>query len=140
VLATVIYFGNGVEGWPDVIHGGMLCTMLKEAIQKLATEIFPPGTGELNKLNIQFKRKVVPGEVYILYALPATNVALSNGDSVEELYKMQPFERRDSIIAYLERGDAPGDKASFARSTLAFGYGVFKVRHPLQMDEHGTIT
>lgn len=140
MLTVIVYFGNGVEGWPDVVHGGILSTMLEEAMQKVASEVFPQDTGDLSKTIIQFKRKVVPGEVYTLYALPATKAALSSGESIESLYKMLPNERRNSIIAYIERGDASVDQPSFATTTLAFGYGVFKVRHPFQMDEHGKIT
>ncbi|ERF68211.1 hypothetical protein EPUS_05292 [Endocarpon pusillum Z07020] len=140
MLTMIVYFGNGIEGWPDVVHGGILSTMLKEAMQRVASEVFPLGTGDLHKLAIQFKKKVIPGEVYTLYALPASNAALSNGESIESLYKMQPTERRDAIIAYIERGDASVDQPTFDQTTLAFGYGVFRVRHPFQLDEHGNIT
>lgn len=140
LLATVVYFGNGVEGWPDVVHGGVLSTMLKEAMEKVAAEVFPSGTGDLSKMSIQFKRKVVPGEVYTVYAIPANRTVGPNGESVESLYKMQPTERRDAIIAYIEQRNGPDDKPTFAKNTLAFGYGVFKVRHPFEMDEHGNIT
>lgn len=140
MLTMIVYFGNGIEGWPDVVHGGILSTMLKEAMQRVASEVFPSGTGDMHKLAIQFKRKVIPGEVYTLYALPASNAALSNGESIESLYKMQPMERRDAIIAYIERGDASVAQPTFDRTTLAFGYGVFRVRHPFQLDEHGNIT
>jgi acyl-coenzyme A thioesterase PaaI-like protein len=140
MLTMMVYFGNGVEGWPDVVHGGILCTMLEEAIQRVASEVFPPGTGNLSKMNIQFKRKVVPGEVYTLVAHPASHAVLSHGEPIEPLYKMLSTERRDSIVAYIEKGDASVDQTSFAATVFAYGYGVFKVRHPFQMDEHGNIT
>ncbi len=140
LLTMIVYFGNGIEGWPDVVHGGILSTMLKEAMEKVAAEIFPTGTGDLSNISIQFKRKVIPGEVYTLSAMPASRVVISEGGSVESRYKMQPGERRDAIIAYIERADTPDDEPAFAKRTLAFGYGVFKVRHPFQMDEHGNIT
>jgi acyl-coenzyme A thioesterase PaaI-like protein len=137
----IVYFGNGVEGWPDVVHGGILSTMLEEAMQRVASEVFPPGTGNLNKLNIQFKRKVAPGEVYTLVAYPANNVGLFQGESTESLFKMLPTERRDSIVAYIEKGeDISVNQRTIATTALAYGYGVFKVRHPFQMDEYGNIT
>lgn len=135
-----VYFGNGVEGWPDVVHGGILSTMLKEAMERVASEVFPPDTGQLSKMTIQFKKRVIPGEIYTVYAVPASNVVAPGGESVQSLYKMQPSERRDAIIAYIEQTEGPNEKPSFAKSTLAFGYGVFKVRHPFEMDEHGNIT
>ena len=136
----IVYFGNGVEGWPDVVHGGILSTILKEAMEKLAGEIFPPGTGDLSRLSIQFKEKVIPGEVYTLYALPATKAALSTGDPIEALYKMQPTERRSAIIAHIESGNKSAHQLSFHETTAVYGYGVFDVWHPLEMDEHGKIT
>ncbi len=135
----IVYFGNGVEGWPDVVHGGVLSTMLKEAMEKVASEVFPPGTGDLIKMKIQFKAKVIPGEVYTLCAMPANRVALSSGESIESKVSMLPTERRDAIIAYIQRSDAP-NQSTFESSNHVFGYGVFKVRHQLEMDEHGNIT
>jgi hypothetical protein len=139
-LTIIVYFGNGIEGWPDVVHGGVLSTMLKEAMESVASEVFPSGTGDLSKMNIQFKAKVIPGEVYSLCAIPASRVASADGTSIESQFKMQPSERRDAIIAYIERADAPINEPTLATTTHAFGYGVFKVRHPIQMDEHGNIT
>jgi hypothetical protein len=136
----VVYFGNGVEGWPDVVHGGILSTMLKDAMETVAFHVFPPGTGDLSRMNIHFKRKVIPGEVYTLYAVPAARIVGPDGESVESLYKMQATERRDAIVAYIEKADGPNTQPTFAKNTLAFGYGVFKVRHPFEMDEHGNIT
>lgn len=138
-LTAIVYFGNGIEGWPDVVHGGILSTMLKEAMEKVASEVFPPGTGDLCKMTIQFKTKVVPGEVYTLCAMPVNRVALSSGESIESKLSMSPTERRDAIIAYIQRSDAP-KQATFEKSNHVFGYGVFKVRHELEMDEHGNIT
>lgn len=136
----VVYFGNGIEGWPDVVHGGILTTMLKEAIEKVSSQVFPPGTGALSKMSIQFKRKVIPGEVYTLYAAPASGVVGPNGEPIESLYKMQPGERRDAVIAYIERVDGGSSQTTFEENVLVYGYGVFKVPHPFEMDEHGNIT
>lgn len=139
-LTMVIYFGNGVEGWPDVVHGGVLSTMFKEAMEKVASEVFPPGTGDLSKMNIQFIQKVVPGEVYSLSAMPASKIIASDGESVESRFNMQPTERKNSIVAYMGKADATIDQPKYSRTTHAVGYGVFKVRHPFQMDEHGKIS
>ena len=136
----IIYFGNGVEGWPDVVHGGVLTTMLKDAIEKVASEVFPPGTGEMSKMTVQFKSKVIPGEVYSLSAMPASSVIFSDGESIESKLKMPPNERRDAIVAHIERADASTNETTFAKTTHVYGYGVFKVRHPFQLDEHGSIT
>ena len=140
VLTIIIYFGNGVEGWPDVVHGGILSTMLKDAMEKLASKVFPPGTGDLNSITVQFKKKVIPGEVYCLVAIPASRVESSNGVSLESTYQLQPTERRNAIIAHIMRADAPLDGLLSDQETYAFGSGVFKVWHPFQMDEHGNIT
>ena len=138
-LTMIVYFGNGVEGWPDVVQGGVISTMLKEAMEKVASEVFPPGTGDLSKMSIQFKMKVIPGDVYTLCAMPASRVVLSSGESIESKLKMLASERRDAIIAYIERSDAP-NQPTFESSSHAFGYGVFKVQHPFEMDDHGNIT
>jgi hypothetical protein len=139
-LNIIIYLGNGIEGWPDVIHGGVLSTILKDAMERVAAEVFPPGTGEVQRLNIQFRKKVMAGEVYSLCAVPAGNVVTHGNESLETQFKMHPSERRNAVIAYIERLDVPINEASFSKTTHAFGYGVFNVKHPLQMDEHGNIT
>lgn len=136
----IVYFGNGVEGWPDVVHGGVLSTMLKDAIDKVASDVFPPDTGEMDKMIIQFKTKIIPGEVYCLSAMPANSVVFSDGESIESKFKMPPTERKDAIIAYIERADAPANEPTFGETIHALGYGVFKVRHPFQLDDDGNIT
>lgn len=108
-------------------------------MERVAAEVFPAGTGGLSKMSIQFKRKVSPGKIYSLYAIPAIRVVSAKEESIESQFKMQPTERKDAIIAYIEEADAPVHEASVT-TTHTFGYGVFKVRHPFQLDEHGKIT
>lgn len=136
----IIYFGNGVEGWPDVVHGGIISTMLKDAMEKLASKVFPPGTGDLRSITVQFKRKVIPGEVYCLIALPANGVESTTEQSFESKYQLQPSQRRNAIVAHLMPADTGLDGVFLDKETYALGSGVFKVWHPFQMDEHGTIT
>lgn len=141
ILTTLIYFGDGVEGWPEVVHGGILSTLFKEAMERLASEVFPPGTSsEPSKMNISFQQKVQPGDLYQLSALPAGRFVLYSEDMPDGPFNLDPAERRNAVFAYLTRANGGDGPLASNQVTLALGHGIFKVPQPFQMDEQGNIT
>lgn len=68
----VFFAGFGVEGWPDVVHGGVITTMLMEAVKQHHKNYY----GEFidmdqPSINIDFKRPMRPGEIYAVLVPPA---------------------------------------------------------------------
>ena len=61
-----------MEGWPDVTHGGIICTLLQEAMEQTANLYHSPAFGlqkaELEALEVNFRVPVQPGNVYAVFA------------------------------------------------------------------------
>ena len=66
------YTGNGLEGWPDVIHGGLITTLFDEAA---LLHTHGPDTKELAwtpayHVVVDFKESIRPGEIYSILLPP----------------------------------------------------------------------
>jgi hypothetical protein len=72
-MSCLIFFpGSGVEGWPDVTHGGIICALLQEAMEQTASFYHSPAFGqqraELEKLEVNFRVPLQVGNVYAILA------------------------------------------------------------------------
>ncbi|KAK1982550.1 HotDog domain-containing protein [Colletotrichum cereale] len=65
-LILAVVFGHSTAGWPGVVHGGMLSTIMDEAMGRLAALSFPANTAVTAKLSVGFKEPVTPGMLYIV--------------------------------------------------------------------------
>ncbi|KAK2064760.1 thioesterase [Colletotrichum caudatum] len=65
-LILAVMFGHGTSGWPSVVHGGMLSTIMDEAMGRLAALSFPANTAVTAKLLVDFKVPVSPGVLYVV--------------------------------------------------------------------------
>ena len=68
----VAFLGFGVEGWPDVIHGGVITTLVQEGIDRQIRNFYEKyGNQHAQAISIDFKRRMRPGEVYAVIVPPA---------------------------------------------------------------------
>lgn len=68
----VAFMGFGVEGWPDVIHGGVITTLLQEGIDHQIHNFYEKyGKQHAQAISVDFKRRMRPGEVYAVIVPPA---------------------------------------------------------------------
>ena len=72
-MSCLMFFpGTGVEGWPDVTHGGMISALLLEAMEQTASLYHSPAFGqqraEMEELEINFHVPLQPGNVYAVFA------------------------------------------------------------------------
>ncbi|KAF9871536.1 thioesterase [Colletotrichum karsti] len=65
-LVVAVVFGYGTTGWPGVVHGGMLSTVMDEAMGRLAALSFPANTAVTANLQMDFQVPVTPGLPYIV--------------------------------------------------------------------------
>ncbi|PGH08642.1 hypothetical protein GX51_01162 [Blastomyces parvus] len=65
---TVVHFGIGVSGWPLIVHGGVIATLLDESLGRVAIRSFPARTGVTANLNIDYVRPVKALEFYTVTA------------------------------------------------------------------------
>ena len=87
ILLFLVYVGDGVEGWPDVAHGGVITTLLKEAIERCANNYInaePGRKAELESINVNFLEKVQPGVIYAVQVTPGIFDGTDYGDNIRE--------------------------------------------------------
>jgi len=65
--ASVVFFGPGLEGWPTLVHGGVLATILDENLGRVALWSVPARTGVTANLNVNYKRPVFSGNFYTVH-------------------------------------------------------------------------
>ena len=74
MTCMIIYPGNGVEGWPDTVHGGMIVTLLQEAMEQTASLYQPDAPGKekavLENIEVRFHAKLRPGNICAILVLP----------------------------------------------------------------------
>ncbi|RYP57415.1 hypothetical protein DL769_009485 [Monosporascus sp. CRB-8-3] len=68
---SVVYFGGGTAGWPGVVHGGCLATVLDESLGRCAILRFPSRTGVTASLELTYKAPTRTEAFYVVRARPA---------------------------------------------------------------------
>ncbi|KAE8349931.1 HotDog domain-containing protein [Aspergillus coremiiformis] len=65
---SVVFLGHGLEGWPTIVHGGALATVLDENLGRVAIRTFPERTGVTANLEIKFRAPVYSGNFYTFHS------------------------------------------------------------------------
>ncbi|KAL4740721.1 HotDog domain-containing protein [Aspergillus similis] len=63
-----VYIGHGMEGWPFVVHGGALATVLDEHLARVAIQHLPERTAVTANLDINYLRAATSNGIYIFSA------------------------------------------------------------------------
>ncbi|XDG07636.1 hypothetical protein ABKA04_007251 [Annulohypoxylon sp. FPYF3050] len=69
-VISVVYFGSGTGGWPGVVHGGALATLLDESLGRCAILRFPARTGVTARLELQYRQPTLTSGFYVIRARP----------------------------------------------------------------------
>ncbi|KAL5366017.1 HotDog domain-containing protein [Aspergillus floccosus] len=65
---SVVFLGPGLEGWPGMVHGGALATVIDENVGRVAVRHFPEKTGVTANLEINYRAPVYSGNFYSIHA------------------------------------------------------------------------
>ncbi|KAL4936738.1 hypothetical protein BDV06DRAFT_204366 [Aspergillus oleicola] len=66
---NIVFFGLGTEGYPKLIHGGAIATVLDETLARVAIHHFPERTGVTANLDINYKKPALSHSFYTVYAV-----------------------------------------------------------------------
>ncbi|KAI1320414.1 HotDog domain-containing protein [Xylariaceae sp. FL0255] len=69
-VISIIYFGPSLAGWPGVVHGGALATVLDESLGRCAILRFPSRTGVTANLELQYRGPTWTNQFYIIRSKP----------------------------------------------------------------------
>ncbi|OOQ82877.1 thioesterase family protein [Penicillium brasilianum] len=67
-LISVVFMGSGIEGWPTMVHGGALGTIIDENLGRAAVRHFPARTGMTANLNINYRAPVYSDNFYSIHS------------------------------------------------------------------------
>ncbi|KAI1654659.1 HotDog domain-containing protein [Daldinia decipiens] len=69
-VISVMYLGTATAGWPGVVHGGALATLLDESLVRCAVLLFPARTGVTARLELQYRAPTLTSAFYVIRAQP----------------------------------------------------------------------
>ncbi|KAB8074025.1 Thioesterase/thiol ester dehydrase-isomerase [Aspergillus leporis] len=67
-LVSIFYLGSAVSGHPGIVHGGLLATLLDEAMARCCFPALPNNVGVTANLNIDYRRPAMAGAYAVLRA------------------------------------------------------------------------
>lgn len=67
-LVALFYLGDDVCGHPGIVHGGLLATILDEALARCCFPALPNKVGMTANLNINYRKPAPAGRYYLLRA------------------------------------------------------------------------
>lgn len=77
-MVSVVYFGGALSGFPGVVHGGSLATILDESMGRCAIYRFPARIGVTANLDLTYKKPTLTNAFYVVRTRPV----LSEDDEV----------------------------------------------------------
>jgi acyl-coenzyme A thioesterase PaaI-like protein len=79
-LVNVIYLGAATTGWPGVVHGGVIATILDETCGRVAVREFPSRTGVTARLKIDYRGMTFANGFYVIRAQAVREEELADGE------------------------------------------------------------
>ncbi|KAI1424585.1 hypothetical protein F5Y12DRAFT_441596 [Xylaria sp. FL1777] len=70
-VVSVVYFGTGLTGFPSLVHGGAIATVLDESLGRCAILRFPSRTGVTAQLDIYYAAPTLARRFYVIRATPS---------------------------------------------------------------------
>ncbi|KAK4461375.1 putative mitochondrial membrane protein FMP10 [Cladorrhinum samala] len=105
-LISVIYFGASTIGWPGVVHGGCLATILDESCGRAAFKQWGGLTGVTASLTLQYKKATLANGFYVIKVKPRAEEDLPESERGKRHYKcyvdatvVEPASGQVNIIA-----------------------------------------
>lgn len=84
---SVVYFGAGTTGWPGVVHGGVLATILDESCGRAAFRQWGGLSGVTANLAVEYKKASMSNGFYVLRVKPCPEEDLPEAERGKRHYK-----------------------------------------------------
>ncbi|KAK6066499.1 UPF0644 protein PB2B4.06 [Seiridium cupressi] len=97
-MINIVYFGGGLSGFPGVVHGGALATLLDESLGRCAICRFPARTGVTANLALDYKKPTLTNAFYVLKMRPV----ITEGDEIVSADGRKKSDRKLWVQGTLE--------------------------------------
>ncbi|KAF5876988.1 putative thioesterase family protein [Botrytis fragariae] len=67
---SIVYLGGALGGWPGVVHGGLIATIMDESLGRCAIRQLAAGTGVTAQLSLQYLKPSVTNAFYVVRCTP----------------------------------------------------------------------
>ncbi|KAI0847651.1 HotDog domain-containing protein [Daldinia vernicosa] len=85
-VVSVVYLGAATAGWPGVVHGGALATLLDESLVRCAVLLFPARTGVTARLELQYRAPTLTSAFYVIRARPMIGEGEDSSKSYRKMW------------------------------------------------------
>ncbi|KAI9838956.1 MAG: hypothetical protein M1819_004164 [Sarea resinae] len=96
---SVIWFGGGVEGWPGIVHGGVIATVMDESTARVATRGLKGRTGVTANLSLNYRAPTFSNNFYVLRVGP-----VEEGSTERKAVAPATLETLDGKVCVEARG------------------------------------
>ncbi|KAK3336112.1 HotDog domain-containing protein [Cercophora scortea] len=86
-LISVVFFGAAIVGWPGVVHGGALATLLDESCGRAAFKQWGGLSGMTASLKLQYVKATLSNGFYVLRVKPRSEEELDESERGKRHYK-----------------------------------------------------
>jgi acyl-coenzyme A thioesterase PaaI-like protein len=86
-FVSIIYFGAATTGWPGVVHGGCLATILDESCGRAAFKQWGGKPGVTASLTLEYKRVTLANGFYVVRVRPRAEEDLPESERGKRHYK-----------------------------------------------------
>ena len=69
-VTSIVFIGQSLSGWPMVVHGGALATILDEALGRCAIQLLQAGTAVTARLELSYKKVSLTGHYFVVTCNP----------------------------------------------------------------------
>ncbi|KAH7037528.1 HotDog domain-containing protein, partial [Microdochium trichocladiopsis] len=90
-LVSIVYLGASIAGWPGVVHGGAIATVLDETLGRCAVRMFPARTGVTANLEMDYKAPTRTEGFYVIRDK-------GNGKGDRKRWVVGSLERMDGTV------------------------------------------
>ncbi|KAK0656294.1 HotDog domain-containing protein [Cercophora newfieldiana] len=86
-FVSVVYFGAAITGWPGVVHGGALATLLDESCGRAAFWQWGGKSGVTATLKLEYKKATLANGFYVLRVRSRSDEELPESERGKRHYK-----------------------------------------------------
>lgn len=69
-ITSIVFIGQSLSGWPMVVHGGALATILDEALGRCAIYLLEAGTAVTARLELSYKKVSLTNNYFVVTCSP----------------------------------------------------------------------
>lgn len=97
---VVIWIGSATTGWPTVVHGGLLATLMDECLGRTAIACFDQKTGVTANLELNYRAPANSNSFYVIRTVPEFEGGLAHQIAGSSTPSPQSLEKKTGWLRW----------------------------------------